>query len=194
MSDPVFDTPTFASSIDPSSATPTADGPVTITDLSELAKVVVKEAGTPSSARSGGPGPRFGSSELVGEPSGDQVLVCGSRPGEWTVLGPPAAVAATVAKLDGETGGHVIDLTHGRALIEVAGPAAASVMEKVCSLDWSDDMMPDGAVTSASVAKVTCDVVRRDRDGQPAYLLAADRSFGQYLHDALVDATTEFTG
>ena len=96
---------------------------------------------------------------------------------------------------------HAVDLTHGRVLLEVWGPAAASALAKVCSLDWTDDMMPDGAVAAGSVAKVTCELIaRRDRpdgdgDGSPlvpAYLLAADRSFGQYLHDALVDAAAEF--
>ena len=78
----------------------------------------------------------------------------------------------------------------------VAGEAAASTLEKVCSLDWSDEMMPDGAVTSASVAKVACDVIRHDSatgsGTTTAYWIAADRSFGQYLHDALLDAAAEF--
>ena len=39
------------------------------------------------------------------------------------------------------------------------------MLEKVCSLDWSDPMTPDGAVASASVAKVTCDIARNDVDG-----------------------------
>ena len=99
---------------------------------------------------------------------------------------------ATAAAVDGISA-HVVDLTHGRLLIEVAGEAAAATMEKVCSIDWSDEMMPDGAVTSASVAKVSCDIVRHDRE-HPAYWLAADRSFGQYLYDALVDAAAEFSG
>ena len=32
----------------------------------------------------------------------------------------------------------------------------------------------------------------RHREGTPAYLVACDRSFGQYLFDALLDAGDEF--
>ena len=174
------DTPTFVSSIvEVSTAAAVDDAAVTLTDLSHLTKMVVKV--TPG--RSGGLGPAFGTSEVVGE-----AMVCGSRPGEWLVFGDADAVAAVVDGADG----HVVDLTHGRLMIEIAGTAATGTLEKVCSLDWDDRMMPDGAVTSASVAKVSCDVIRSDRDGAPAYLIAADRSFGQYLYDALVDAAAEF--
>ena len=86
----------------------------------------------------------------------------------------------------------VIDHTHSRALFRLTGADAASLLEKVCSLDWSDAMTPDGAVVSASIAKVTCDLTRQDHDGEPSYLIACDRSFAQYLFDALLDAGTEF--
>ena len=74
----------------------------------------------------------------------------------------------------------------------VLAAASPSLLEKVCSLDWSDAMTPDGAVVSASIAKVTCDLTRQDVDGRPSYLVACDRSFGQYLFDALLDAGDEF--
>ena len=84
-----------------------------------------------------------------------------------------------------------LDWTHGRALFRVTGYSAPRMLEKVCSLDWSDPMTPDGAVASASVAKVTCDIARNDVDGTPSYLVFCDRSFGQYLFDALIDAGDE---
>jgi len=59
-------------------------------------------------------------------------------------------------------------------------------------LDWSDAMTPNGAVASASVAKVTCDIARCDGDSAPSYMIFCDRSFGQYLFDALIDAGEEF--
>ncbi len=179
MSEPASTTSFVSSITDPADGA--TGGAVTITDFSHLTKLVVKT--TP--ARPDGLGPRFGSGELVGD-----ALVCGTRPGEWTVIGPAGACAAAVGPAT-ETSAHVIDITHGLVLIQVAGPAAASALEKVCSLDWSDDMMPDGAVTSGSVAKVSCDVIRHDGHS-PAYWIAADRSFGQYLYEALVDAAAEF--
>ena len=35
-------------------------------------------------------------------------------------------------------------------------------------------------------------MIRADVDGMPSYLLVSDRSFGQYLFDALLDAGDEF--
>ena len=133
----------------------------------------------------------FGSSRLTER----GVLVLGSRPGEWIVLGTAGTVAEDVSGLDGLDSSDFVsalDWTHGRALFRVTGADAPRMLEKVCSLDWSDAMTPDGAVASASVAKVTCDVARNDVDGTPSYLILCDRSFGQYLFDALIDAGDEF--
>ncbi len=86
----------------------------------------------------------------------------------------------------------VIDYTHSRALFRLTGAGAASTLEKVCNFDWSDAMTPDGAAMSASVAGVACDIIRDDAGGTRSYLIACDRSFGQYLFDALLDAGAEF--
>jgi sarcosine oxidase subunit alpha len=86
----------------------------------------------------------------------------------------------------------VIGFTHGRSLFRVSGAPVTALLEKVCSLDWSDTITPDGAVVSASVALVTCDIIRSDTEGEPSYLLVCDRSYGQYLFDSLIDAGGEF--
>jgi len=122
----------------------------------------------------------------------DGVLVCGSRPEEWVLLGEltdSAEIAASV-----QAGGFVsvVDQTHSRAMVRLTGTDAARVLEKLCSADFGDHMTPDGAVLSASVAKVACDIVRDDQDGVRSYLIIVDRSFGAYLFDVLVDAATEF--
>ena len=115
-------------------------------------------------------------------------LVTGSGPGEWTLLG-PVGVTMDVATTGFAT---VIDLTHGRALMRLAGHNASRVLEKICSIDLSSPMCPNGAVFRAAVANVVTDVVRDDIDGIPAYLLHCERSSGQFLFDALLDAGTEF--
>ena len=129
----------------------------------------------------------FGASRREGD-----TLVLGQRPREWMLLGTVEANAALVGRLD--TTGHVtvVDHTHSRALFRLAGTQAAALLEKLCGLDWSDAITPDGAVVSASVAKVSCDLAREDRQETPTYLVACDRSFGQYLFDALLDAGDEF--
>lgn len=108
------------------------------------------------------------------------------------LLGAAADNEAFIAALDRSGHVSVVDHTHSRALFRLTGSASPSVLEKVCSLDWSDAMTPDGAVVSASVARVTCDITRNDVDGVGSYLIACDRSFGQYLFDALLDAGDEF--
>ena len=180
MSDRSPNPPVFASSVT-NPVEGSSGGAVTITDLSHLTKLVVKTTPT----RPDGLAPPFG----AGEPAGEAV-VCGTRPGEWTVIGPADACRGAVGQPTASSA-HVVDISHGRVLIQVAGPAAASALEKVCSLDWSDEMMPDGAVTSASVAKVVCDVIRHD-GASVRYWLLADRSYGQYVYDALIDAAAEF--
>ena len=166
------------------------DGDLLLTDISATTKWLVRASGSPNAVaeRLGAP---FGSSSSA--ESGATVL--GSRPGEWIVLGAPDAVAEAVGGLEGLDSPDFVsclDWTHGRALFRVTGNEATRMLEKVCSLDWSDPMTPDGAVASASVAKVTCDLARHDVDGTPSYLVFCDRSLGQYLFDALIDAGNEF--
>lgn len=164
---------------------PHRDGDLTIRDESSIAKLVVRAGADTAAAAS--LGVLFGASRMR---SG--ALVVGQRPGEWTVIGHPQAVHRVVDGLDRSGHVSVIDHTHARAAIRVTGAATPSVLEKVCGLDWDDDMTPDGAATSASVARVTCDVVRHDLDGTRSYLVVCDRSFAQYLFDAVLDAGAEF--
>ncbi len=152
---------------------------VDVTEVDDLAVVSVRGERVVDVA--------FGSSRLD-----DDVTVAGVRPGEWLVIGPSPAVEAAVGALDLTGFAHAVAITHGRVCIRVTGDTAPRMLEKVCSLDLADHMTPDGAATSASVAKVTCDLVRRDHDGERSYLLLADCSYRRYLLDALRDAAAEF--
>ena len=183
------DQPTFESPVVRSYDT-VGDGDLVLTDISATIKWLVRAAGSPS-AVADRLGAAFGSSSAAA--GGATVL--GSRPGEWIVLGTAGEVAEAVEGLEGLDSSDFVscvDWTHGRALFRVTGNEATRMLEKVCSLDWSDPMTPDGAVASASVAKVTCDLARRDVDGTPSYLVFCDRSLGQYLFDALIDTGNEF--
>lgn len=162
-----------------------ANAELTITDHSTTTKLSVRA--DPSSAAATRLAAPFGASRIDGA-----TRVVGIRPDEWFVLGGHDEAHAIVNGLD--TSGHVsvVDLTHSRCMFRVTGAMAPKMMEKVCGIDWSDAMMPDGAATSASVALVSCDLMRADEGGQRSYLIACDRSFGQYLFDALLDAGDEF--
>ncbi len=164
---------------------PDADVLLTLCDVSSLAKTVVR-AGWGTVA-AGWPAVRFGTSRTEGE-----VLIVGQRPDEWILLGPADAAQALLDRLD--RSGHitVIDYTHSRALFRLTGRDSASVLDKLCNLDWSDHMTPDGAAVSGSIARVTCDIVRHDQGKTRSYLISGDRSYGQYLFDCLLDAGQEF--
>lgn len=110
------------------------------------------------------------------------VLACGVRPGEWLLLGERSVA-------DSPAGGAVtVDLTHGMAMFRLSGPKARDVLAAVCSIDTSEEMMPDRAVCGASVARVACTLVRNDVAGERSYLILSQRSSGRYLFDALQDA------
>jgi heterotetrameric sarcosine oxidase gamma subunit len=157
---------------------------LTLADASATTKTIVRA--DPDSAAAAGLGIGFGASRRHGD-----ALVLGQRPGEWLLLGSAAANAAVVASIEVSGLVSIVDHTHSRALFRLTGATATSALEKVCNLDWSQAMTPDGAVVSATVAKVGCDIARDDVGEVPSYLIACDRSFGQYLFDAVLDAGHE---
>ena len=158
---------------------------LTLHDVSATTKIIVRAG--PETVAHHQLNAAFGTSRTE-----EDALVVGQRPGEWIILGPAAASRALIDRLDRSGHVSVIDHTHSRALFRLTGAEAASVLEKLCSLDWSDHMTPDGAAMSASVAKVNCDLVRNDLNGVRSYLISCDRSYGQYLFDAILDARHEF--
>ena len=185
---PAFESPVsrrFVSYEDASEESRRSGAVVTLHDVSATTKIIVRAG--PETVAHHQLDASFGTSR-----TGDGVLVVGQRPDEWVILGPAAASRAMVERLDRSGHVSVIDHTHSRALFRLTGDEASLVLEKLCSLDWNDHMTPDGAAVSASVAKVTCDIVRNDVDGTRSYLISCDRSYGRYLFDAILDARHEF--
>jgi len=124
-----------------------------------------------------------------------ETLVVGSGPGEWLLLAEPgtsAAVTQRVEEVKDERLVSVFDATHARALVRITGARTPDLLAKVCAIDFADGVTPNGAAFRSSVAKLVTDVVRDDRDGEISYLLHCERSSGQYLFDALIDAGDEF--
>ena len=159
-----------------------------LADRSALSKVLVR-------AEAGGAvqeGLGAGSGRAVRRADG--VLVVGSGPGEWLLVGPPNQGRSLAGSVPADAGGLVstVDVSHGRALVRLTGDAAPALLAKVCAIDLRDGATPDGRAFRSSVAKVVVDVVRDDVDGVRSYLLHVERSTGQYLFDALLDAGQEF--
>jgi heterotetrameric sarcosine oxidase gamma subunit len=169
-----------------------AEGELTLTDCTPLAKVVIR---APVAGRTAG--------ELAapfGRAARDQagLLVVGSGPGEWLLIAPPGQAADLVTRFDdlasqvADQTVSIIDLTHGRALMRLAGARAAEVLAAVCGIDLSDAVTPDGTAFRTSVAALATDVIRDDRAGVRSYLLHCERSSGRYLFDSVLSAGCDF--
>jgi heterotetrameric sarcosine oxidase gamma subunit len=158
-----------------------------ISDHTPLAKVLVLAS------------PDGGTARALGVPFGRAArdehgtLVVGSGPGEWLLLSSPGTATEVAGRVEVDGGlVSVFDATHGRALMRITGARAAEMLSKVCAIDFSEEVTPDGAAFRSSVAKLVTDVVRDDESGVRSYLLHCERSSGQYLFDALLDAGNEF--
>ena len=112
-----------------------------------------------------------------------------AAPGEGPAL--TARATGLAARCPGELV-TATDLTHGRALVRLTGPHAAGVLAKVCGVDTSGGITPDGAAFRTAVAAVATDGIRDDTGGVPSYLLHCERSSGAYLFGELLAAGGEF--
>lgn len=198
MADPTIAAPTARSPIAPAAPVQQQDGwevsgrsstaALQLADRSPLSKVLVRAE--PGGAVQDGLGVGFG--RAVRRPDG--VLVVGSGPGEWLLVGPPNQGRELAGSVPVQGAGLVstVDVTHGRALVRLTGEAAPAMLAKVCAIDLRDAATPDGRAFRSSVAKVVVDLVRDDQDGVRSYLLHVERSTGQYLFDSLLDAGQEF--
>ena len=165
------------------------DADLRIMDCTLLAKVLVLASTNGEVARALG--------VPFGRAARDErgTLVVGSGPGEWLLLAPTGASAEVAGRVKGVSDGglvSVLDATHGRALMRITGAKTVDLLAKVCGIDLSEEVTPAGAAFRSSVAKLVTDVVRDDLDGERSYLLHCERSTGQYLFDALIDAGDEF--
>jgi len=160
-----------------------------LADVSPLAKVLVRaEPGAGVAAR-------LGVGHGRARRRADGVLVVGSGPGEWLLVGPPGSASLLAGEVEVERGegfASVVDLTHGRALLRLTGPTAPMVLAKLCPVDLSDRVSPNLVAFRSFLANLATDVVRDDLDGSRSYLLHCERPSGQYLYDVLIDAGAEW--
>lgn len=159
-----------------------------LADQSPLAKVLVRA--NPSGRVAGRLGVPFGQAAR----NGHQMLVIGSGPGEWLLLGDVGTAAEMIAGVEASDDSlvSVLDLTHGRALMRLWGAAAPDTLSKLCAVDLAERATPNGTAFRSSIAELTTDVVRDDVGATPSYLLHCERSSGQYLFDVLLEAGREF--
>lgn len=109
-------------------------------------------------------------------------------PGEWLVTGPEAAVELIRRRCADIVGpiGLMTDLTHARAIFEVSGHAARSVLSAHCPLDLGSYATPVGAARRSIFSETTVFISRRpDRDGEPAFRLIFDQAMAGYAERML---------
>ena len=117
-----------------------------------------------------------------------ETYLFGKVPGLGQDLG--TALASDLSQGTGVA--HMTDLTHGKAALKLSGPAAATVLSKICGLDFHDNSFPNMQVKQTSAAKIKTLIVRCDENERPVYHLHVGRPFGQYFWDTILDAGREF--
>ena len=110
---------------------------------------------------------------------------------ELFVVTRPAATNAVSASLEQATSNtaHVVDVTSGLAGVALVGPRARDVLAAVTELDVAPDSLGNTACAQSAFAKVRGTLLRIDLGELPVYELYFDRSYGEYMWEALLTAT-----
>ncbi|MEW5956475.1 MAG: sarcosine oxidase subunit gamma family protein [Chloroflexota bacterium] len=124
---------------------------------------------------------------------GEGLLAC-LTPTQFYLFGKsPAADLPPAATLENRLdGAAATDLTHGQAVLRLAGAPAAEVLSKICGLNFHEAAFPNLHAAQTSAAKIKTLIVRADEGDRPAYFLHVDRPLGQYFWETVWDAGQEF--
>jgi sarcosine oxidase subunit gamma len=134
---------------------------------------------------------------------GDLVEVSGGllarlTPAEFYLFGvSPAAILPSAVMLDdsfaqNQRFAHAIDIAHGKAILRLAGTAAAEVLSKICGFDFHPTVFPSQHVAQTSAAKIKTLIARYDTGETRTYFLHVNRPLGQYFWETVWDAGQEF--
>ena len=86
------------------------------------------------------------------------------------------------------TDGTVLELSHARTVIHVAGPNAIDLMARMVALDLRPAAFPDGAVASTGLHHVGVTILARG-GGFDIFVL---RSFGLAIWETLIESAAQF--
>ena len=169
---------------------------VGLTDISAWGKITLKgdHSGAIISASLGETPTEAG---VVIEIKPKQIFVAKITPDEFLLLTSPGSEKVVTAALEAEiasqnTFASLIDQTSGLVGFSILGPESTEVMRKLCALSFNSKDFPNMHVAQSSFAKVRATILRHDRSASPAFELFADRSYGEYLWDVILDAGREF--
>jgi len=112
----------------------------------------------------------------------------GFAPGKFLVSDQEEGLAAAFADAVGTETGTVTDLSHGRAVIRVAGPKAEWVLAKFFAVDFSPPAFPSGSGISTVHHDIFAQIQRTGADQFDVYVF---RSFARSFWNSLCHASEE---
>jgi sarcosine oxidase subunit gamma len=124
-------------------------------------------------------------------------------PDEWLVTSPQGLAPDLIGRLTRAVAGRhatVVDLSASRAIIEIAGPQARTLLRKDCGIDLHPRVFGPGQCVQTIFAKLPVIIDQlgiiqlgiNQRGAPPVYRLFVRRSAARWLAEWLIDAADEF--
>ncbi|MDA9431809.1 sarcosine oxidase subunit gamma family protein [Bradyrhizobium sp. CCBAU 51627] len=112
-------------------------------------------------------------------------------PGQWFVVGDEPLSAAALADIVKKVKPHaeVVDQSHGRVRIAIAGAKATSVLAKGTAADLALNVFPVGHATTTLIGHIATHITRVSEDGFELMVL---RGFAESLWEELAELSVEF--
>lgn len=124
--------------------------------------------------------------------SSDETTAIWIAPQTWLVVAPFTTEGAHVERLVGALGRHaaVVEQTHGKTVLRIAGAKARSVLDKGCRVDLHPRVFQPGSAAVTPIAHVT--VVLAQVDDTPTFDLVVPANFVRALFEWLELSAAEF--
>lgn len=98
------------------------------------------------------------------------------EPLKWWVVNADAAASGQLAAI-GSDQGAVLDLSHARTVMRIAGQRAGDLLARFMAIDFADGRFPDGSVAAGRFDHMTAIVARCDTGKVPEFEVYVHRSF-----------------
>ena len=112
-------------------------------------------------------------------------------PGTWQIVGNEGGLLEVPAlRQDLADIAAVVDLSHARTALHVAGPAAPATLAKHCGLDLHASSFPTGSATNTRFGHLGITLARLG--DAPTFELLVFRGYAEFVFDALIEAGREY--
>lgn len=86
---------------------------------------------------------------------------------------------------------HLINVSSGLAGVKIIGPLARSLMSRLTELPLTSNDFPDLSCAQSRLAELYALIVRSDEKEQPSYEVYVERSYGEFIWEATLNAGDE---